>query len=217
MKVTNLSFQHHKKAPYFFKDLSFHLQEGHLHALHGKNGVGKSVLLHILSKKIEKDAVISGEISVDKVALVDQRFDQTIADRFTFLENVQFGSLGYFPSPFSRLRTSRKNVLSQKLLSLLEQFHINLSIPAHKLSGGQRQILSLVMQLQREAKIFLLDEPTATCDEENAVMVFDFLQALQGVTLLVVCHDQALISRYTTGKHLHMHMNSQGLREISIT
>ncbi|MGE5195990.1 MAG: ATP-binding cassette domain-containing protein, partial [Anaerolineae bacterium] len=57
MRVKNLYFQHFKQAPYFFKNLSLHLEPGLIHALHGKNGVGKSVLLNILSKKTEKEAV----------------------------------------------------------------------------------------------------------------------------------------------------------------
>ena len=62
-------------------------------------------------------------------------------------------------------------------------------------SGGQRQILSLMMVLQREFDVLLLDEPTATLDEQNARMVFDFLHTLAEaqITLLVVCHDPELL------------------------
>ena len=213
MKVKNLCFQHQKKAPYFFKDLSFDLEEGFVHALHGKNGVGKSILLHILSKNIEQDAVMTGEIIAEKAILMNQQFDQTLADRFTFLENMQFSTLVRFPSPFSGLKAPC-HVMLNHFLKLLDTFHIDVNIPVYKLSGGQRQILALLMKLQRETKILLLDEPTAALDEQNAMMVFEFLKALKGITMLVVCHDQDLISRYTTGRHLCMKMNAQGLRQI---
>lgn len=95
MEVRHLYFRHHKKAPYFFKDLSFHLEEGKLHALHGKNGIGKTVLLNILSQRVEKETIIQGEIIGEKISLVNQRFDQTIADQFTFLDNLKFGYLTY--------------------------------------------------------------------------------------------------------------------------
>lgn len=211
MKVKNLNFQHHKHAPYFFKNLSFKLEEGLIHALHGKNGVGKSVLLHILNKNVEKDAVINGEIIANNVLLMNQQFDQSLADQFTFMENLQFGSLNRFPSPLFRLKTPS---LPANTLHLLEKFNIDVTIPAHKLSGGQRQILALLMQLQKETKILLLDEPTAALDEQNAIMVFEFLKSLKGITILAVCHDQALIRRYTTGKHLYMELDSQGLRNL---
>lgn len=213
MRVKHLSFRHHKHAPYFFKDLSFELEEGLIHALHGKNGMGKSVLLHILNRDIERDALITGEISTEKAVLMNQQFDQALVGQFTFLENMQFGSLGRFPSPFSRLNAP-SHVMQDHFLKLLEKFHIDVTIPVYKLSGGQRQILALLMKLRRETKVLLLDEPTAALDEQNAIMVFEFLKALKGVTILVVCHDQDLICRYTTGRHLRIEMDAEGLRQL---
>lgn len=211
MFVKNLNFQHCKQAPYFFRDLSFELEEGLIHALHGKNGAGKSVLLHILSKNIEPEAIIAGEISVNKAALMSQQFDQALVGQFSFLENLQMSSLTRFPSPFSRLK---RLSMPAHYLILLERFHIDVHIPVHKLSGGQRQILALIMKLQRGPKILLLDEPTATLDEQNADMVFEFLKALRGITILVVCHDQELVHRHATGQHLHMEIDAHGTRSI---
>ncbi len=212
MKFENLYFKHHSKAPYFFKDLSFELEKGLIHALHGKNGVGKSVLLHILSQNIEKEAVLSGDLPEEKGVLINQRFDQTLADQFSFLENLQFGALGRFPSVISRL----KDPTFMYLLDLAKTFHIDIKIPVYKLSGGQRQILALLMKLQRDTTFLLLDEPTAALDEQNAILVFEFLKALKGVTILVVCHDKTLVRRYTTGEHFHMEADSQGLRSLTL-
>lgn len=211
MKIRNLYFKHHKQAPYFFRDLSFDLDEGQINALHGKNGVGKSVLLHILSNNIEREAVMEGELIAEKVALMNQQFDQALVGQFSFLENMQFAALKRFPGPFSRLEPL---VMQEHFLNLLEKFHIDTAIPVNKLSGGQRQILALLMKLQMETKVLLLDEPTAALDEQNASMVFEFLKALKGITMLIVCHDQELISRYTTGKHLHMEMDACGERSL---
>lgn len=74
--------------------------------------------------------------------------------------------------------------------------------------------MALLMKLRRETKVLLLDEPTAALDEQNAIMVFEFLKALKGVTILVVCHDQDLICRYTTGRHLRIEMDAEGLRQL---
>lgn len=210
MHVKNLTFQHHKKAPYFFKNLSFQLEEGKIHALHGKNGIGKTVLLNILGHKVDKEAVIQGEILGEKVTLVNQRFDQAIADQFTFMENLRFGCLNTFPNPFSFLK---KPAFFPEFLN---KFHIDPSVPVYKLSGGQRQILALLMQLQKKRKILALDEPTATLDAENAALLFDFLHSLEGITFLIVCHEQSLIHRYTTGQHLYMEMQADGLRTLRL-
>lgn len=210
MHVKNLCFRHKKQAKPFFTDLNFHLAPGKLHALHGKNGTGKTVLLNILSGKTDPSACLEGSIQNRGAVLVNQRFDTMIADQFTFLENLKFARFNRFPLPFVRLKQAKL------FTELIEHFHIDFATPAYKLSGGQRQILALLMVLQRKAKILLLDEPTATLDEQNAQMVFEFLHKLQDITLLVVCHDKDLISRYTTGSHYTLIRNSSGLRTLAI-
>jgi len=195
MKITNLSFQHTEEAPYFFKDLAFELEPGLIHALHGKNGVGKSVLMNLLSQ-------------YEGVALMNQKFDQTLAPPFSFLENLQFGQLKYRPGPFSRLPTPHIHA------ELLERFQIDPALPVSLLSGGQRQIVALLMKLQKKTTVLLLDEPTAALDEQNAIMVFEFLKTLPRTTILIVCHDYDLVSRYTTGSHLHLKVGDDGLRYL---
>lgn len=214
MRVHQLSYRHHKNASYFFKNISFELTPGKMHALHGKNGMGKSVLLHLLSGKKSSQAIIEGEIrGVENATLVNQRFDQMIADQFSFDENLKFACMNTFPNPFLRLKKGNFP------LDFLEKFHIDPSQPVNKLSGGQRQILALLMVLQQRKTILLLDEPTAALDEQNARLVFEFLQILtfQGIALLVVCHDQELIRSYTNGKHLHLEMDKDGCRKLHFT
>lgn len=213
MIIKQLSFQHHKEAPLFFKDLSFSLERGKLHALHGKNGIGKSILLNILSYKTNPQAIIKGEIiGMENRVLVNQRFDHMIADQFSFLDNMQFACMNRFPPLFSHLTKPNR------FYKLLERFHIDYSTPVYKLSGGQRQILALLMVLQKKTDCLLLDEPTAAMDEHNAVMFFDFLKSLlcENMTALVICHDRELIDSHTTGSKLYLEMEESGLRKLII-
>lgn len=211
MHIKQLNFQHHKDAPLFFKDLSFDLEQGKIHALHGKNGTGKTVLLNILGRKMPPQSILRGEIrNGENIVLVNQRFDQMIADQFSFTENLQFACMDRFPMPFKGLQQP------QAYAAFLDKFHIDTSLAARQLSGGQRQILALLMVLQRPMDVLLLDEPTATLDEQNALMVFEFLKTLtqQNLTLLVVCHDQELINHYTTGQHFHLEIDALGIRSL---
>lgn len=213
MEIDQLSFKHHINAPYFFKNLSFQLEKGKIHALHGKNGMGKSVLLNLLSGKIPPHGVMEGTIrGIKNSILVNQRFDQMIADQFTFQENLQFSCMNRFPHPFLGLNAP------VFYPDFLEQFHIDVSKPVSKLSGGQRQILALLMVMQQKRDVFLLDEPTATLDEQNATIVFDFLESLtaQNLTILVVCHDRELVNRYVDGVHLELELRPEGLRTLKI-
>lgn len=212
MKVHHLSFKHHPQAPYFFKGLSLELEKGKLHALLGKNGSGKSMLLHLLTHAGPGHGIMEREISgTENAVLVNQRFDQMIADQFTFLENLQFACMGQFAHPFSRLSPIRF------FPEFIEPFQIDLSKPAKLLSGGQRQILALLMVLQQQPGLLLLDEPTAALDAQNAKMVFKFLTTLtqQNVTLLVVCHDLQLIEEHVNGLRLCLKVETDGLRRLA--
>lgn len=211
MQVHQLSFKHHRQAPYFFKNLCFDLTPGKMHALHGKNGMGKTVLLHLLNRKIPPQAVMEGNIKGgEKSVLVNQRFDQMIADQFSFQDNLKFACIDRFPRPFAPLKKP------YFFPDFIEKFHIDIAKPASKLSGGQRQILALLMALQQKQDILLLDEPTATLDEQNAVIVFEFLKTLtqRNLTLLIVCHDRDLVNEYADGQHLYLEMDADGARQL---
>ena len=208
MKINNLSYQLRSGAPFFFKDVSFQLERGKLHALHGKNGSGKTVLLNLLGNKKPFGTILTGEISGGgAVCLVNQKFDEMICDTFTFYENLQFAKLGHYPKLFSTLKTP--------LIEFSQKIRIDPAQPAHTLSGGQRQILALLMVLQKPHNTLLLDEPTAALDEEGAKMVFDFLQTAakeRDLSILAVCHDRELIEAHATGRHLHLTVQPNGLR-----
>lgn len=211
MEVKNLSYYHSKNSAPFFQDLTFFLEPGKIHALHGKNGVGKTVLLNILSKKSPPHSVTKGEIiGKEKSFLVDQRFDQMLADQFSFEENLKFACLDRFPKLFAGF----KNPIID--FNFLKKFQLNPSLPVHKLSGGQRQILAVLMALQKSKTILLLDEPTATLDEQNSYMVFEFLRNLaeQNMTILTTCHDRKLINHFANGKHLCLEIDAAGIRKL---
>jgi ABC-type multidrug transport system ATPase subunit len=211
MNVQQLSYKHHKNGPHFFQDLTFELSPGKIHALHGKNGVGKSILLQLLSGQHFSGSQVTGRINVQGgVAIVNQRFDQMIADEFTFAENLLFSKMTRFPKPFAALQPS-PHLHSQ----LCNKFHIDMNLPVKMLSGGQRQILALMMALQRPVQWLLLDEPTATLDEQNAAMVFEFLRSISDRTFLVVCHDRELIREYANGIHLRLELDEQSVRRLA--
>lgn len=213
MNINQLSYKHEKNGSYFFKNLKLALEANKLHALHGKNGAGKSILLNLLDGKKTPQSVVEGQIeSFGKTRLVNQRFDQLIVDKFTFNQNLQFACMKSYPSMLSRLKAPLVH------FDFIQNLHIDQTVPVSQLSGGQRQILALLMVLQKPIQILLLDEPTATLDEDNAKLVFDFLKLLtrQGVTILVVCHDKELVSGYVTGTHFCIEKEEGGLRIIRL-
>jgi ABC-type multidrug transport system ATPase subunit len=222
LKIKDFSLKFGKES--FFQELSFELKKGTLHTLSGKNGSGKSTLLAALrgdlSAELKGTVEITGtaypishaETLREKIALISQRFDEMIADQFSFLQNLEFAKLHSRPSLW-------KGFQGRPFLPpFIERFGIDYNKPVRLLSGGQRQVLALLMALQKKPSILFLDEPTATLDPTNAHMVFQFLRALIDefeLTALVICHDEELAASYRSGSSFHIHVEETGLRYLT--
>ena len=133
-----------------------------------------------------------------------------IADQFSFIENARLAAMAHYPGVTK---------LPQATLypELLQRFGIAMDKPTKLLSGGQRQILAIVMALQKKCSILLLDEPTAALDETNAELVMHFLQDLirtTGLTVIMICHDSDLIRIFNGVVHT-MSSDLHGVRRIA--
>jgi ABC-type lipoprotein export system ATPase subunit len=88
------------------------------------------------------------------------------------------------------------------------------------LSGGQRQILAILMALQKSASILLLDEPTAALDDKNSSMVMSFLNELlatdKNLTVLIICHDKELVDTYAHSQYHQIEVHDDNTRTIEL-
>jgi ABC-type lipoprotein export system ATPase subunit len=144
------------------------------------------------------------------IKFVQQKFDLMLADRFSFEENLRCASLPHYPmiAPLPALAP---------LPPFITRFGINPKQLVKSLSGGQRQILAILMALQKPTQILLLDEPTAALDSKNSHMVMEFLQELvssTAVTVLMICHNPELVRTYAKNGYFHMTVDSNQLRTI---
>lgn len=207
--ITNLTFVF-PSGKHLFDNRSIDLSGPGFYFLTGKNGVGKSTLARIISGLTSPHEKISGTISFDHahydlsaqatrnflyehVAYVSQRTDDMVAPHFTARENMALAALPRYPG-----------------LGILKKydgqiFGIPMDIPAKNISGGQRQLLSIAMMLQKKPLILILDEPTAALDEQNAIMIMDTIKTLSAQILCIcICHDEELIARYARGKNIRL-------------
>jgi ABC-type lipoprotein export system ATPase subunit len=209
MFIKNLSFKFDKKnTHYFFKNLTAEFTPHTVHFIQGDNGVGKSTFFTILQGTTDKTAFLDASITLNSssyaadgtalphsftqhVHTVQQNYDSMIASQFTFMENLQLANLPRYP---------RLHVLPPvTLLDLVKTLNVDPNTPAHLLSGGQRQLLAILMALQKQTKLLLLDEPTATLDKKNTHLVMQCLYQLATqlkVTMLIICHDKELVEQY---------------------
>jgi len=205
LSINNLSFSF-ENGKTIFSDFSHTFQTSGLYFVQGRNGTGKSTLFSLLQGTIPFHSKIFGTINFNKTPLkvgseehkkyaaehiskVDQKFDSLLAPHLTFIENLQCALFVSHP-------TFELIPKEPKLPEFLKEFNIPVNNVVGKLSGGQRQILAILMCIQKPTSILLLDEPTAALDTKNAQLVMDFLKILQqekNMLILMICHDPELL------------------------
>ncbi len=165
-------------------DLDAHA--GSILALLGENGAGKSTLVRILAGDYVPDA---GEITVDEerfahltlpsaraagIRMIHQEFPD--APTLTVAENI---SLGRLPSRFGLVRW---RAVRARARAILDEMGVVLDPEASvgSLRVGERQLVEIVKALSDEARILILDEPTAALSQQEVDRLFDFLRRLRG-------------------------------------
>ncbi len=176
---------------------SIRVPRGEIHALVGENGAGKTTLMRILYGLERPDAgriVLDGEVvrignpaeaARQGIGMVHQHF--MIVDDFTVSENVVLGAepkrAGFLFDPKAASRVVQATMDRHG-------FRLDPERRASELTVGERQQLEIVRLLYREAKILILDEPTAVLTEQEIRALFDTLRALRasGHTIVIITH-----------------------------
>lgn len=178
--------------------VSFTLEAGEFHALVGENGAGKSTLMKVLSG-VYPEGTFAGEILVDDsvrhfsgirdsekagIAIIFQEL--SLVKELTVGENI---FLGKEPSQFGVINWSE---LYHKASKLLQE--LNLPIDPRESVGslgiGQQQLVEIAKALSQDAKILVLDEPTAALTESEVETLFSILRDLlaKGVGMIYISH-----------------------------
>lgn len=178
--------------------VSFDLSEGEFHALVGENGAGKSTLMKVLSG-VYPVGTYSGDILVDNtvrefrgvrdaegagIAIIFQEL--SLVKELTVGENI---FLGKEPSRFGVIDWSE---LYHKATKLLQDLHLSIDPRTRvgNLGIGQQQLVEIAKALSQEARILVLDEPTAALTESEVETLFTILRKLKarGVGMIYISH-----------------------------
>lgn len=173
------------------QDVDIEVMPGEIHALLGENGAGKSTLMNILTGIYQADA---GEIIIDGYAkefaspiqaiaagigMVHQHFK--LVQAFTVAENIH---LGWSETP----RRASAKVLEARTAELAERYNFKVRPSARisELSTGEQQRVEILKVLARQARVLILDEPTAVLTPAEARELFKALREF-------VSHGNAVI------------------------
>ena len=178
--------------------VSFTLENGEFHALVGENGAGKSTLMKVLSG-VYPEGSFDGEILVENVqqhfhgvrdaesagiAIIYQEL--SLVKELTVGENI---FLGREPSRFGVIDSAK---LYHRSATLLRELHLDIDprTTVGSLGIGRQQLVEIAKALSQDAKILVLDEPTAALTESEVETLFDILTKLKarGVGLIYISH-----------------------------
>lgn len=182
-------------------DVSLTLERGEVLALLGENGAGKTTLMNMLFGHYLPDA---GTVEVADetgslqqlplghpqaalaagVGMVHQHF--TLAENINALDNITLGS-----DPLFAVKRS-KQIARTKIEAIIERSGLQapLNVPVGRLSVGERQRVEILKALYRDARILVLDEPTAVLTPQEADKLFDNIKAMtkSGLSVIFISH-----------------------------
>ena len=201
-----------------FEDLQFGLQKGQKTALVGRNGCGKTTLLHIVARRTEPDSgqvVWRNDIEVGMLPqepqfspgarVIDGVFEgksdeiQAIRDYERLLQHPLDTSdyQQQFQEALDRMESLKAWDREDRAKEILSRLGIDdFDKPVESLSGGQRKRVALAGLLIEAPDVFILDEPTNHLD----LPMVEWLEgelARDNVTLLMVTHDRYFLDRVT--------------------
>ena len=179
--------------------VSVDLYPGEVVGLLGHNGAGKSTLIKILSGAYRAD---SGEILVDgRKAVIENPRDaralniETIYQTLALADNLDAASnlfLGReLTTALGFVDDDRMEAETRKIMGRLNPNFRKFSDPVKALSGGQRQSVAIARAVYFNAKILIMDEPTAALGPQETRMVGELIEELkrQGLGIFLISHD----------------------------
>ncbi len=222
LKAKDISFSYPAKK--VLENVSFNLNDGKAIALLGRNGSGKSTLIRILLgalKGYSGNVEINGQ-DINKISLKDRAkliayIPQYTAEAFPnkVIDTVVMAKAGEL-SLFSRPSKHDYMKAEEKLESLGIAKLGNRTMD--RLSGGERQLVLIARALFQDAKTLLLDEPTASLDYSNQIMVMEKTKKLteEGYSAIFSTHSPEHALMYSDSVLLLNDGRSEFIEDINI-
>lgn len=179
--------------------VSIDLHPGEVVGVLGHNGAGKSCLMKMLSGAYKRD---SGEIFVNgELANISNPRDarnyniETIYQTLALADNLDAASNLFLGreilTPLGMVDDDAMEAETRKIMARLNPNFERFSSPVSALSGGQRQSVAISRAVYFNARILIMDEPTAALGVEETRMVSELIDELkkQGIGIFLIDHD----------------------------
>jgi D-xylose transport system ATP-binding protein len=181
------------------RDVSIDLKAGEVVGLVGGNGAGKTTLIRCLSGAHPAD---SGQILIDGLPVsitnprdAKARGIETIYQTLALAENIDASANVFLgrelTSRFGDLDDAAMESATRQVMGRLNPNFKNFKTPVVSLSGGQRQAIAIGRAVHFNARILIMDEPTAALGPAETAQVRDLIKQLksEGIGIFLISHD----------------------------
>lgn len=179
------------------KNVAFSLRDGEIHALMGENGSGKSTMMKILTGVYERDAgkvfvdgkevVYNNPQEAEKAGIVFIYQELNVLFDMTVEENMFMGK--EIVGPFG---ICDKVAMRKKAQEVMDKLGVSIPVDAvmSDLSVGQQQMVEIAKALMVDAKVLIMDEPTAALTQSETRTLFEVVKGLRanGVSIVYISH-----------------------------
>ena len=179
------------------RDVSFDLKYGEIHGLLGENGAGKSTLIKIMAGDYSMD---SGEILIDGkpehitrpadslelgIRVIYQEFN--LVKTLSVAENIYIG--GMPRNSFGLVDKKEMNRWAEELLAELG-IEVDVREIVGNISVAEQQLVEIAKALSKQARILIMDEPTAALSDQETSKLFDVVRGLRdkGKSVIFITH-----------------------------
>lgn len=193
LDVKNVSYSY--KNNDVLKNINFGLEKGDCVAILGTNGVGKSTLLKCLNGVLK---IKTGNIAINNKDIYDYTNNEMARKLSYISQSSEFSEISVFDNvllgrkPYIKWNYSKKDM--EKANEMIRLFNLNSlsNKQTNKLSGGEKQRVSIARALTQDTDILLFDEPTSSLDPKNQVEILNTILRLReqdDKTIVLTIHD----------------------------
>lgn len=180
-----------------FSDFNFDLYSGEVHCICGENGAGKSTFIKILSGALQPD---TGEIVIDgeKVDALAPHLSMELGIQTIYQENTLFQNLSVTENLFVGKEYTKstfivdKTLMQKKAAEVFDflDWKVDTAAIVHYLGATEQKIVEIAKALIQQAKVLIMDEPTAALGKEEIDKLFVTIEKVkeQGVGIIYISH-----------------------------
>ncbi len=197
-----VEFKYGEGDDFFLGDINLEIKKGEMIALVGYSGAGKSTLVNLLPRFYDPQ---KGLINIDDVDIKDFKLkdlrslmsivsQDTVLFNATIRDNIAYGKVDANEAEI--IEAAKKAYAYEFIMNIPEKFDTIVGDRGFRLSGGEKQRISIARAILKNSPILILDEATSHLDSVSEQLIKDALYVLmEGKTSFVIAHRLSTVQK----------------------